>query len=130
MSFARNLDYILIVRQVVIIKVMQDDSYYSDSGISKMRYSSSIFIVYRQLHILRYFDDMDKCGDFGRQKFGNFVEGENWVNMDVSNYGRDKTPKIRQFYKSQILIERNSCCMFRAKIGLEYNSEIDENNNE
>ena len=98
MSFARNLDYILIVRQVVIIKVKQDDSYYSDSGISKMRFSSSIFIVYRQLHILRYFDDMDKCGDFGRQKFGNFVEGENWVNMGVSNYGRDKTPKTRQLF--------------------------------
>lgn len=43
---------------------------------------------------------MDKCGDFGRQKFGNFVEGENWVNMDVRNYGRDKTPKTRQLFYS------------------------------
>ena len=58
------------------------------------------------------------------------MASDNLVNMDVSNYGIDKTPKIRQFYKSQILIERNFCCMSRAKIGLKYNPEIDENNNE
>ena len=35
-------------------------------------------------------------------KVGNFGVGENWVNMNESNYGRDNTPKRRQIWEGKI----------------------------
>lgn len=35
-------------------------------------------------------------------KSRNFGVGENWVNMNESNYGRDKTPKRRQIWEIKI----------------------------